>query len=214
MPRKPRVCIPGLTHHVTHRGNNRGPIFHDELDYELYLDTLTTASARYSVAVHGYALMPNHTHLMLTPAAKTSIGLVMQAIGRRYVYHFNRRHQRKGGLFEGRYRSFPLESERYWFRCLRYVELNPVRAGLVDSPETYSWSSHHAHARGEHNPLLSQHPLYVALGATPLARQQAWRETCREALPDKDLEQMRELIRRGWTIPRTPPPQLVAAVNT
>ena len=201
MPRSPRISVPGLTHHVIQRGNDRLAIFRADSDYELYLATLRDACTRFDVAVDGYVLMTNHSHLLLTPMSDTAIARVMQAVGRRYVYHFNRRHGRTGGLFEGRYRSVLIDSERYWFTCLRYVELNPVRAGLVQTPDAYRWSSYRAHALGEPDPVITQHALYAGLGPTGRARQTAWQEACGHSLPENDLEFVRDTIRRGWITP-------------
>jgi len=145
-------------------------------------------------------LMTNHVHLMLTPQEPDAISLAMQTIGRRYVSYFNQCHNRTGGLFEGRYRSTVIDSERYWFRCLRYVELNPVRAGLVERADHYRWSSYRCHAWGTDDPLLAQHPLYLALGASPGQRQLAWREICRDALPADELVELRRAFRRGTGI--------------
>ena len=121
----------------------------------------------------------------------------MQAVGRRYVYHFNRTYGRTGGLFEGRYRSLLIDSERYWFTCVRYVELNPVRAGLVNEPEHYRWSSYRAHVLGAEDSVLSMHPLYLRLGATPEERQQAWRAGIAIPLRREEIEDLREAVRRG-----------------
>jgi putative transposase len=173
-------------------------MFRSVSDYELYLDSLRYACTRLDVAVDGYALMTTHSHLLLTPASKTAIAGVMQAVGRRYVYHFNRRYGRTGGLFDGRYRSIVVDSERYWFTCLRYVELNPVCAGLVAAPDQYRWSSYAAHALGRSDPLIAPHALYVGLGTTPRARQSAWREACGASMRDDELEEVNETIRRGW----------------
>jgi len=143
--------------------------------------------------------MTTHSHLLMTPSSATAVARVMHAVGCRYVYHFNRRYTRTGGLFDGRYRSILVDSERYWFTCLRYVELNPVRAGIVDTPDKYRWSSYRAHAFGTSDPLVAPHGLYVGLGPTPNARQHAWRDACGACLPDSELEYVRETIRRGWS---------------
>jgi putative transposase len=195
MGRGPRVCFPGLTQHVVQRGNNRRPVFRDDSDYRVFRELLSRESARCAVAVHAYALMSNHFHLMATPVDHLGLSKMMQSVGRTYVPLFNCRYQRTGGLWEGRYRSFAIESETYWFRCLRYVELNPVRAGLVSSPEMYRWSSARAHISGLPDPLLTDHDLYLRLGSTPGERQQAWCAACQAGLPDQELAQLRSAIR-------------------
>jgi putative transposase len=197
MARRPRIFIPGLTHHVIQRGNNRADMFTTTSDYEHYLDALSAAATRHRVQVNGYACMTNHVHLMLTAASDEGIPKTMQSIGRRYVYHFNHRYQRTGGLFDGRYRDLILDTDEYWFTCMRYVELNPVRAGLVSNPHHYRWTSYAAHAFGALDDIITFHTLYLALGPSPELRQEAWRTTCGVALPPGALENIRESVRRG-----------------
>ncbi len=197
MARRPRVCIPGLTQHVVQRGNNRTTVFGDTSDYRFFLSLLRHESARCSVAIHAYALMTNHFHLMVTPSDRTGLSTMMQSVGRTYVPAFNSKHRRTGGLWEGRYRSFVIESEGYWLKCMRYVELNPVRAGIVSRSEEYRWSSARTHVRGTEDPLLSVHDLYLRLGATSPDRQRAWRAICGEAIPDSELAELRDATRRG-----------------
>jgi putative transposase len=135
MPRRHRVFIEGTSHHVIQRGNNRIDIFRSPSDYKVFLSFVRKASLRYRIDVHAYVLMTNHVHLMVTPATATALPRAMQAVGRRYVPYFNERYKRTGSLFEGRYRSLVIDEESYWVTCMRYVELNPVRAGLVDRPK-------------------------------------------------------------------------------
>src|ERR1019366_3078438 len=148
MPRRPRIFVPDVSLHVIQRGNNRGSIFGDAADHEVFLSFLKTASARYGVAVHGYALMTNHYHLVVTPQDDRALPRTMKELGGRYVNHFNRKHQRIGTLWNGRYRAILIMDETYWLTCLRYVEQNPVRAQMVRTPELYPWSSHRVHALG------------------------------------------------------------------
>jgi putative transposase len=197
MARRPRICIPGLTQHVVQRGNNKGTVFGDAADYRFFLKLLHHESARCAVAIHAYALMTNHFHLMATPSDQTGLSTMMQSLGRVYVPAFNLKHQRTGGLWEGRYRSFVIESESYWLTCMRYVELNPVRAGIVPASDEYRWSSARAHLSGCEDPLLVFHELYLRLGGTPLDRQHAWRAICGEAISDSELAQVRDATRRG-----------------
>jgi len=197
MARGPRICPPGLTQHVVQRGNNRGPVFQDTADYRLFLRLLRHAAGIHAVAIHAYALMTNHFHLMATPTDRTGLSSMMQAIGRGYVPVFNYRHRRTGGLWEGRYRSFGIESERYWLTCLRYVELNPVRAGLASAPEDYRWSSARVHAAGQCDSVITPHALYLELGAQPEDRQHAWRAICGTSVSEKELVWIRNAVRRG-----------------
>jgi putative transposase len=197
MARRPRVCIPGLTQHVVQRGNNRGTVFADTSDYKFFLRLLQHESQHHAVAINAYALMANHFHLMATPRDDAGLSAMMQSIGRTYVPVFNAKHHRTGGLWEGRYRSFAIESERYWLTCMRYVELNPVRAGIVATPDEYRWSSARAHVRGREDSVLTFHDLYLRLGSTAADRQRSWRAMCGDLLPDSELTDVRDAIRRG-----------------
>ena len=197
MARRPRSYFPGLTLHVVQRGNNKSEVFRDVSDYRFFLKLLRHESERHEVAIHAYALMTNHFHFMATPADDAGLSTMMQSIGRTYVPVFNLRHQRTGGLWEGRFRSFVIETESYWLKCMRYVELNPVRAGMVSRSEEYRWSSARAHIAGRDDDLLTDHPLYERLGATANERQISWRAICGEVVPDTELAAMRDAIRRG-----------------
>jgi len=197
MARPHRVCPPGLTLHVVQRGNNRGAVFQDGSDCRFFLWLLGREAARHAVAVHAYALMGNHFHLMATPTDPLGVSKMMQGIGRLYVPLINSKYRRTGGLWEGRFRSFPIEDENYWLTCMRYVELNPVRAGLVRSPEEYRWSSARAHLTGQFDTMLAPHPLYLGLGTTPDDRQQAWRTMCRVLASDHELAEIRHAVRTG-----------------
>jgi len=194
-----RSFISGVTQHVIQRGNNRIAIFRSPGDYAKFLNALHDASVRYPIKIHAYALMTNHVHLMLTPDSANALSAAMQAVGRKYVRYFNHRYERTGGLFDGRFRSMMVDSEVYWLTCMRYVEFNPVRAGLVAMPEEYRWSSYPAHAFGEPNALLVPHSLYLGLGHTPALRQQAWRAICGKPLPDDQLHRIRTALFRGHT---------------
>lgn len=197
MPRGPRLQVSGLTQHVLNRGNNRCDIFRSDRDYAYFLTVLGEAASAHQLDVHSYALMTNHFHLVVTPQVATAVSTVMQVAGSRYVGYFNRRYSRTGTLFEGPFKSMFIDSETYWFRCMRYVELNPVRAGLVSDPGAYRWSSYRAHALGVEDRVIVPHTLYLALGETPISRQQSWRELCGEGLPSDQLFEIRDHVRRG-----------------
>jgi len=132
--------------------------------------------------IHGYVLMTNHVHLLLTPSAKESIGLLMKQLGQRYVQYINRTYRRSGTLWEGRFRSCIVQDDKYLLSCLRYIELNPVRAGMVEHPADYRWSSYRINAQGEKSKLLKPHVMYEALGLTGAARQERYRELFRYEL--------------------------------
>lgn len=197
MARLRRILVPGVTQHVIQRGNGRCDIFRSPADYDMFLVMLRDVLTKFSLAVHSYVLMSNHVHLLVTPGDPKALPRVMQSVGRRYVPYFNRAYERTGGLFQGRYRSMAVDDERYWFTCMRYIELNPVRAGLVHRPDAYEWSSFHANGRGLHDGVLTPHPLYIGLGQTSASRARSWTAMCEEALPKQDLAEIRAAIVKG-----------------
>jgi putative transposase len=168
MPRKPRFFVPGIPGHAIQRGNNRQAVFFENEDYRVYLGWLKLAAEKYRCDIHAYVLMTNHVHLLVTPARRDSISGLFQYVGRHYVAYVNHTYGRTGTLWEGRYKASLIEEERYLLTCYRYIELNPVRAGIVSSPEQYDWSSYCFNALGKVNPLLSPHPLYYRLDAAQL----------------------------------------------
>jgi REP-associated tyrosine transposase len=190
---------------VIQRGVNRSDIFHAPPDYECFLTIFRAAATKYETDVHTYVLMTNHIHFIVTPRVEGALWKTMKKVGQTYVRYFNRRYARTGGLFDGRYRSLAIDTESYWFTCMRYVELNPVRAGITGRPEEYRWSSYRFHALGERNDLIVPHHLYVALGNTTSMRQQSWRAICGEALPEEQLAEMRDLVRHGRTVRNAQP---------
>lgn len=200
MPRRPRLFVPGLSQHVIQRGNNRVAIFRVQSDYRLFLDVLLNSARKNRVDVHGYVLMTNHVHLIVTPAARASLPKLMQSVGRVYVQAFNQQHGRTGTLWDSRYRALLIDDERYWLTCLRYIELNPVRAGLVARPELYEWSSYQAHAFGRADALLSPHPLFLTTGRTAGERQEGWRAICKVDVGDEELTSIRHAIRTSRSI--------------
>jgi putative transposase len=199
MASRRRIFLPGVPQHVIQRGNNRGDIFRYAGDYQVFLAALRAAAVRYDVRVHAYVLMSTHYHAVLTPSSPVALARAMQSIGRRYVRYFNGMYGRTGTLFEGRYRSAIIDTEAYWFTCMRYVEMNPVRAGLCETPDAYRWSSFGTHAHGRIDCLLTAHPLYVALGRTALDRQAAWRCLC-TPLTDEQLRELRRDVQNGGAL--------------
>jgi putative transposase len=200
MARRARCFVEGLSCHITQRGVNRDRIFRAATDYRVFLTILKYECKRLGLRVHAYALMRNHVHLLATPEHPTSLPRTMQAVGRRYVQFFNRRYARTGGLWEGRYRTALVHDERYWLTCLRYIELNPVRAGIVASPDQYRWSSYLHHAFGKADQLITEHALYAALGSSSDARELAWREISAQQIPPDQVELMRRSIRSGLVV--------------
>ncbi len=175
MPRKPRFFVPGAAVHAVQRGHNRSAVFFDDLDYLEYLRCLKQAADSCGCQVHAYVLMTNHVHLLLTPEHADSVGHLFQSIGRHFVRHINKTYQRHGGLWEGRYKCNVIESQAYLLSCMRYIEMNPLRAGMVDHPTKYRWSSYAANGLGVSNAVLTEHAEYVALGRKLEARQIAYR---------------------------------------
>ena len=203
MARLARIDLAGYPHHVIQRGNNRQSIFVDIADYRRYLQLLQEASTAEPAAVHAYVLMPNHVHLLLTPERTGGLSRLMQALGRRYVRGFNDRHDRSGTLWEGRFRSTVVESDRYLLACMRYIELNPVRAGLAATPAEYPWSSNAHHIGRLVDPLITDHALFWALGNTPFERQSAYGSLFETPLGEDQVNEIRSATNRGWALAST-----------
>lgn len=191
MPRPPRIILPGHPVHIIQRGNNRSATFYADEDYRYYLEALQKASQRYDCAVHAYVLMTNHAHLLMTAQTRTGISSLMQAVGRRYVRYINYTYRRTGTLWEGRFKSSLIQDDRYYFICSRYIELNPVRAGMVSHPGEYRWSSYHHNARGETNTLIKPYPLYLELGETQQARLNHYRDLFNVPIDTNTIEAVR-----------------------
>lgn len=200
MSRLVRYDIPDIPRHVIQRGNNRGVTFVAEEDYAFYLECLEDASVRSGCAVHAYVLMTNHVHLLVTPDSADGVGRMMQSLGRRYVRYFNHVQQRTGTLWEGRYRATLVEAASYVLACCRYIEMNPVRAGMAAAPGDYRWSSWHAHAEGAVSTLLSEHPQYAVLGAGPTERRAAYRGLFAAPLDDGTITAIRDATNKAWAL--------------
>ena len=200
MARLPRYGLPGQPQHVIQRGNNRGAMFARPADCRHFLEYLELACREYECAVHAYVLMTNHVHLFMTPARSGAIGRVMQSVGRRYVPYFNWSQARTGGLFEGRFRASPIDTEQYLLTCYRYIERNPVRAGMVLDPATYRWSSYRANALGETDSLIAPHEVYLSLATDAPARRAAYRSIHGQELDDSTLIAIRTATRMGWAL--------------
>ena len=197
MSRKPRVSIVGVPQHVIQRGNNRQAIFDNDEDRQAYITWLKDAADKFNVAIHAWVLMTNHVHLLCTPQAPAAISLMMQSLGRRYVQYFNRRYERTGTLWEGRFKSSLVQSEMYLLEVYRYIELNPVRAGMVADPADYPWSSYISNALGKETSLLNFHPLYLSLGAPTQQRQAHYRALFKKKIEGKLLEDIRKTANTG-----------------
>ncbi len=203
MPRKPRFNLPGIPQHIIQRGNNRAPCFFAEKDYRRYLDDLVNAADKYCCRIHAYVLMTNHVHLLVTPLLENSISQMMQALGRRYVYYINKTYSRTGTLWEGRFKSSLIDSDRYLLTCMRYIELNPVRANIVDHPVDYQWSSYHANAQDNADALIQNHPIYTALATTGIKRQKAYRELFLQYIDSDTIHQIRDTLNHEIVLGRS-----------
>lgn len=191
MTRKQRIGLPGVPQHVVQRGNNKQACFFNEADYYFFLATLYESLENNGCLMHAYVLMTNHVHLLATPNTTDGISLVMRDLGRKYVRYFNDTYGRTGTLWEGRFKSSMVDSERYCLSCYRYIELNPVAAKMVLAPEDYPWSSYHTNALGQTSDLLAPHATWLSLGNNDTGRQKAYRKLFDEKLTTEDIEALR-----------------------
>lgn len=191
MPRRARSYLPGYPYHIVQRGNNREACFIEPENYQFYLELWQHLSKRYDVTVHAYCLMTNHIHMLVTPQAKEGISNTMKVVGSRYAQYMNKRYRRTGTLWEGRHRSSLVQAERYLLSCHRYIELNPVRAGMVRRPEEYKWSSYGVNGWGNES-WLRPHSEYLRLGEQGADRCHAYRELFKTQLNEEDLHRIRE----------------------
>ena len=200
MARLPRLTVTGYPHHVILRGNDRQDIFRTPADYQRMLDLLFEHSRAQGVDIHAYVLMSNHLHLLLTPQRDQALPKMMQAVGRSYVQVFNKLHARTGTLWEGRYRSTLIQTDRYLLACMAYIDLNPVRAHRVAQPEDYAWSSY-AHYTGRRSDLLiTPHALYWGLGNTPFAREAAYAELVHAGISADQQGALTDATLSGWAL--------------
>jgi len=200
MARQARLTVPGYPHHVIQCGNDRQAIFRDDSDRERLLFLLHQYSRQTAVAIHAYVLMDNHFHLLLSPETVQGIPQMMQGVGRSYVRYFNTRHQRSGTLWEGRYKSSLIESERYLLTCMAYIDLNPVRAGMVSDPAQYPWSSYRHLTGLRVDKLLTPHALFWGLGNTPFAREAAYAEMVGAGMGNDQQLALTRSVLTGWAL--------------
>ncbi|MBL8519268.1 MAG: transposase [Betaproteobacteria bacterium] len=191
MPRRPRIKLDGVPLHIVQRGHNREACFYSEEDYQSYLHWLGEALAESDCRLHAYALMTNHVHLLLTPRKAALVPRLIMSLGRRYVQYMNRTYKRTGTLWDSRYKSSIIQAEAYLLTCMRYIELNPVRAGMVDDPAHYRWTSYRHNGLGQADARLSGHTVYEALGTTDKARQSAYRALFRVGLDAEAIDDIR-----------------------
>lgn len=199
MPRRARLALPGIPWHIIQRGNNRSACFYAEDDYRRYLDTLKDQANKYGCLVHAYVLMTNHVHLLITPQKKDSASLLMKHLGQRYVQYINRTYKRSGTLWEGRFRSCLTQESGYVLACYRYIELNPVRANMVQRPGDYPWSSYCMNAEDKSSELITPHGEYIALASGSEARHDAYQKLFTAHLDD-DIDEIRKSTKGNYVL--------------
>ena len=198
MPRKTRMYLPGVPVHIVQRGNNREACFFCDDDYLYYKVLLDEGLRRYGGLLHAYCLMTNHVHLLITPNASDSISRIIQHVGRQYVQYINKHYRRSGTLWEGRYKSSLIDEEQYLLTCCRYIELNPVAAGMVQTPDQYRWSSYRANAWGKNDKLVAPHEIYLRMADSVEGRSYFYRELFKHAIPDEDIHTIRQSVSRNY----------------
>jgi len=197
MPRKPRFFVAGTANHVIQRGNNKDVVFFEEEDYRQYLTILNEAATKHGVKIHAYILMTNHIHLLATADTTHGISQMMQQIGRFYVPYINFKYKRTGTLWEGRFKSSLVSDDIYVLACMRYIEMNPVRAQMVKAPQDYKWSSYHTNVRGAYDPVIMEHISYKGLAKSKKNQQEKYRDLFLEHLDAKVLTNIRNCAQTG-----------------
>jgi putative transposase len=204
LARLPRLCLAGYPHHLIHRGNNRQAIFFDDKDSSFFMGLLNKSLKQFSCELNAYVLMSNHVHLLITPRTVEGLPLMMQALARDYARYFNKRYARTGTIWEGRYRSSVIDSERYLLACMAYIDLNPVRAGIARTAGEYSLSSYRHYSGTQVDPLITPTQSYWALGNTPFAREAAYRDMVASGLQQAAIDTFTDHALHGWALGEKP----------
>ncbi len=200
MARLPRVSPIGVAQHIIQRGNNHQVCFTQQQDYAAYISWLKNYSDKFSVNIHAWVLMTNHVHLLCTPQSNNGVSAMMQSLGRQYVRYFNDTYKRTGTLWEGRFKSCLVQDEQYLLQLYRYIELNPVRANMVDDPANYPWSSYQINGLGKESTLCTPHALYLSLGKDSSAQQTNYRQLFSSRIDGKLIDNIRHNTNRGMAI--------------
>jgi len=200
MARLSRLVISHQQHHIMQWGNDRQAIFKDADDYASFLSWLAEAARQFKVAIHAYALLPDHLHLLATPSDADGLSRMMQWLGRHYVPYFNRKYQRSGTLWQGRYKATVIDPEAYFLTCSSYIELSPVQAALAREPADYAWTSYLHHIGARHDALITDHSLYWGMGNTPFQREAAYKELVEQGVSQKDGEALLHATEKGWLL--------------
>lgn len=195
MPRAPRISLEGLVYHVINRGNNRQDVFRDEEDFDTYLKTVIRFKEKYSFKLYGYCLMNNHTHLVLEPVKPNTLSKIIQSITLSHIRLYHSKYKSSGHLWQGRFKNPIIQTDEYLLQCLKYIELNPVKANIVARPQDYRWSSYKFHAFGKDEPkLLDKDPAYLSLADTDTARQKAYQSFMGSEQDESIVERIRKSI--------------------
>ncbi len=200
MARLARLTLPGYPHHIIQRGNNSQAIFATVADYQYLLGLLDEYARKFAVEIHAYVLMSNHFHLLATPKTDTGLPQMMQSVGRSYVRYFNDLQARSGTLWEGRYKSTLLQTDRYLLACMAYIDLNPVRAGMVTEARDYPWSSHGLYVGLRADKLVTPHALFWDLANTPFGREAAYADLVRAGVSAQQQAALTRATLAGWAL--------------
>lgn len=203
MPRRARIILPNIPQHIIQRGNNRSVCFYTNEDYCKHLEWLKEYADKTACQIHAYVLMTNHVHILASSEKSDAIGSMMKALGQRYVQYINRTYKRSGTLWEGRYKSCPIQAETYLLSCQRYIELTPVRANIVEHPAEYRWSSYRINAQDEPTELIKPHMIYEQLGRDDQDRKSAYRELFRYQLEPKLVDEIRQATNGNYVLGNT-----------
>jgi putative transposase len=205
MGRPSRQFVAGYPVHVVHRGNDRHDIFRRDADYRILSRWLKDTADQYDVAVNAYVFMTNHLHLLLTPTFEsTSISKMIQVLARNYAAYFNTRYERTGTLWEGRFKASLVTRDSYLLACHRYIDMNPVRAGIVSRPGDYPWSSHRFYAYREENPLVTPHRALSCLADDPEDRSERYLALFERPMEQRELDAIRESVNSGRPVGQPP----------
>jgi putative transposase len=183
--------------HVIQRGNNRQACFFQASDYAVYLSKLKESAEKFNVKIHCFVLMTNHVHLLLQASEIDGISNVMQSLGRYFVRYINTSYNRTGTLWEGRFKSSLVNCDEYLLQVYQYIELNPVRAKMVNHPKDYKWSSYHTNGGNKNIKLITPHPLYLSLGRNTASRKKAYNQLIDNQLSSDVLDKIRLSINKS-----------------
>jgi putative transposase len=197
MGRLPRPLDDGLLYHAINRGNDRRVVLADEADHRAFLHSLGQTQLRYPFRLYGYCLMSNHFHLLLRPEPGIAISRVLQSLTVAHTWRYHRRHRSVGHVWQGRFKSPVIQDDAHAWAVLRYIEANPLRAGMVADPADYPWSSYPAHGEGAADPLLTPLPGWEDLGDDEPARRAAWRRKVTARQAESELTAIRDSLTGG-----------------